>query len=445
MYQPSTFGIGSGTEYGFTDAMGLFGYGIPNRNVNVIQELMTNNDMAYGVPYGLQKPNGFGSQSQSLYSYPPLQPGVSPTTPSISPSNSSNSGWLNIIVGPDNMLYMFPYTGGIQYIGKWNPFNNQYSELKTNINSYATNGSVLYQDGFIYSMPYNNATSVLKTDVRTGVSVVIATYPNSNGCNGAVIDPYGYIWSGMQNVNSSTVGPTWFDPRTGKFGTLSAIGSNKYGNPILAPNGKIYFVTLSGSSNTGDIVVVDTRNKTQYVISNTSLTNLITILGGSFTFSNGVVAPNGKIYLIPYGNAGYVVELDPSNDKLSAVGSYFNSGVNGRWGNGCLCPDGMIYAPPTTTNSVNGNGAILRIDWTKVTKVSSNGANGNGTSLIGTGIGGGKFGSFANNWWFDSILHQTGMYFAPNTTYSGGQVMLKMNFAGLSPNIQATLSREVNH
>jgi hypothetical protein len=62
-----------------------------------------------------------------------------------------------------------------------------------------------------------------------------------------------------------------------------------------------------------------------------------------------VLAPNGKIYGIPFGSSE-ILEIDPINQTTSLFGSFGTSG--GKWGSGVLAPNGKIYGIPRNSKQV---------------------------------------------------------------------------------------------
>ena len=73
---------------------------------------------------------------------------------------------------------------------------------------------------------------------------------------------------------------------------------------------------------------------------------------GSFTglakWYGGVLAPNGKIYGIPY-NSTTILEIDPVTKTTSTFSSF--AGTN-NWRGGVLAPNGKIYGIPYNSTTV---------------------------------------------------------------------------------------------
>ena len=119
-------------------------------------------------------------------------------------------------------------------------------------------------------------------------------------------------------------------------GSGSLSGSDKWVGGVLAPNGKIYGIPYNSTS----VLVIDPATNT---------TSTFGSLGsGIFKWFGGVLAPNGKIYGIPYRSTSVLV-IDPATNTTSTFGSL--SG-NDKWGGGVLAPNGKIYGIPVNSTSV---------------------------------------------------------------------------------------------
>ena len=82
-------------------------------------------------------------------------------------------------------------------------------------------------------------------------------------------------------------------PDVSTFGSLA--GTNKWYGGVLAPNGKIYGIPFDAST----ILEIDPETQT---------TSTFGSLAGSAKWVGGVLAPNGKIYGIPFG-ASTILEI----------------------------------------------------------------------------------------------------------------------------------------
>ena len=84
-------------------------------------------------------------------------------------------------------------------------------------------------------------------------------------------------------------------------------------------------------------------------------------LTGTLKWRGGVLAPNGKIYGIPY-SATTILEIDPVTKTTSEFGSL--TGAN-KWQGGVLAPNGKIYgiSYDSTTVLEIDTGCIGNFPW----------------------------------------------------------------------------------
>ena len=80
------------------------------------------------------------------------------------------------------------------------------------------------------------------------------------------------------------------------FGNFSGSGSEKWVGGVLAPNGKIYCMPYSSTS----VLIIDP-------VTNTADTTTISGLTGNNKWFGSVLAPNGKIYYIPFISTSVLV------------------------------------------------------------------------------------------------------------------------------------------
>ena len=79
---------------------------------------------------------------------------------------------------------------------------------------------------------------------------------------------------------------------------------------------------------------------------NTSITGLT----GTYKWIGACLAPNGKIYCVPYSSASVLI-IDPSTDTAETTSI---TGLTGayKWVGACLAPNGKIYCVPYSSTSV---------------------------------------------------------------------------------------------
>ena len=118
-----------------------------------------------------------------------------------------------------------------------------------------------------------------------------------------------------------------------QFGSLS--DTNKWYGGVLAPNGKIYGIPY----NSPTVLEIDPETQT---------TQTFGSLSGSAKWVGGVLAPNGKIYGIPF-NSPTVLEIDPETQATQTFGSLLGTV---KWFGGVLAPNGKIYGIPRNSTTV---------------------------------------------------------------------------------------------
>lgn len=121
----------------------------------------------------------------------------------------------------------------------------------------------------------------------------------------------------------------------GRVGTIPA--EQSWIGGCLAPNGKIYCLPYSNNTK---ILVIDTNNDTIYTFGDVGK-SVQELPGGSWR--GMALAPNGKIYCSPHSGTTVLV-IDPSNDSTYEFGSL--PAAERKW-RGCILADnGKIYSPP---------------------------------------------------------------------------------------------------
>ncbi len=82
-------------------------------------------------------------------------------------------------------------------------------------------------------------------------------------------------------------------------------GGNKWGGGVLAPNGKLYGIPFDSTS----VLIIDPETNTADVAT-------ITGLAGTDKWEGGVLAPNGKIYFMPRESTSVLIIDPPSATRL---------------------------------------------------------------------------------------------------------------------------------
>ena len=110
-------------------------------------------------------------------------------------------------------------------------------------------------------------------------------------------------------------------------------GTPYYGmGGVLAPNGKIYSIPY----NSPQILEFNPTTGSDQLVGPT--------YNEGSVWRGGVLAPNGKIYFTPY-NANQILELDTTTNTTQLVGSSYSGTY--KWAGGTVAPNGKIYFTPT--------------------------------------------------------------------------------------------------
>jgi len=139
--------------------------------------------------------------------------------------------------------------------------------------------------------------------------------------------------------NLFTQFPTATATRSNMGATLT--GTIKWAGGVLAPNGKIYGIPF----NSTDILIIDP------VAGTATRSNMGATLTGTNKWAGGVLAPNGKIYGIPNYSSNILI-IDP----VAGTATRSNMGASlpdtNTWAGGVLAPNGKIYGMPIETTNI---------------------------------------------------------------------------------------------
>ena len=243
-------------------------------------------------------------------------------------------------LGSDGKIYAPPHNT-LDYL-KINPSNRTVTEIYLDVGHLGNRwwGGVKGLDDQIYGIPHNNNFGVwLNTSTQKTFSVRLPFPEQTGKWTGGVLAPNGKIYgipnnaSGILEIDPSLISSGNPASAYKTFGNFDSFGIEKWQGGVLAPDGKIYCIPFRA----GTILEIDPINQT---------TSTWGAVNGNF--SGGVLAPNGKIYAIPY-NALTLLEIDPVNKqtrKFGAFNEYF------KWRGGVLGVDGVIYGIPFRSKTV---------------------------------------------------------------------------------------------
>ncbi len=189
-------------------------------------------------------------------------------------------------------------------------------------------------EAITYTLTVNNVTDLTGNLVSSPNSIDF-TGPDP----GAIMQPenWGLVQDYLDDqVSLGVSGPPTVDSNA----ILTSSNIGKWYGGVLAPNGKIYGIPWNSTS----VLIIDPI---------TNIANETTITGLPATtekWLGGVLAPNDKIYCIPWQSDSVLI-IDPETN------TYDNTTISGltgskKWHSGVLAPNGKIYAIPCDATSV---------------------------------------------------------------------------------------------
>jgi streptogramin lyase len=203
-------------------------------------------------------------------------------------------------------------------------------------------------DGKIYAIPFDS-NYVLKIDPNKETISLESYIPDFPGYSGPSFSSSIALKDGrICGIPYYSDKVIFYDPQTQQYTESNQINGQWVGGS-LAPNGKIYCPGIR----TRRTLVIDP-------VAGTASTSVFSPIGTAddplanpSNWAGGVLAPNGKIYGVPFG-ATNVLEIDPVAGIQTTFGSL--SSDNYKWYGGVLAPNGKIYCTPSASTS------ILKID-----------------------------------------------------------------------------------
>jgi len=281
---------------------------------------------------------------------------------------------ISLQVGPNGKLYMFPYdnsgtTGGITSRGF--VIDPDSERIITTFFHNVPSGSVramLAPNGKFYMTGSITRLVVLDPSTNT-VNQTINTSPHTFS-GGISIAKNGKFYTLSQN--SGFTGVIFFDPVTETTGSFSSVvdANASYGGYQLAPNGKIYGIPYF----TTIMTVIDPEagsSATYGFVGGVSYSSLPRFC---MVFEGSVLAPNGKIYCIPHNvpstsgpiTAGPIGIINPDDNTTTTIASWIGSGTGGvNCQTAFLAPNGKIYTAPNQDSFV----VIIDPDTNTTTKI----------------------------------------------------------------------------
>ena len=203
---------------------------------------------------------------------------------------------------------------------------------------------------------YPNNQFSNRTNIESNINRYYNVYddlPAWNKSDYSTTDSNAFVSYISRNLNKPQV------QVTNTFGNL--IGSSKWAGGVLAPNGKIYGIPFNSTT----VLEIDPITQTTAAFGN---------LIGSVKWGAGVLAPNGKIYGIPL-SATSILEIDPITQTTATIG---NLEANTKWYGAVLGQNGKIYGIPYNSATI--------LEFDPVTQIASTFGNLSGSSKYIGGV-----------------------------------------------------------
>jgi hypothetical protein len=193
------------------------------------------------------------------------------------------------------------------------------------------------------TQPVSGAGRYVQVNITTGataiaVAAAIASAFSTDAAYKSVgVDGAGsvtFVSASPADNTTATAGTSGFTVTIVTNGSGILSGTNLYAGGVLAPNGKVYSIPYNATS----ILVTDPDTGATFTFGSPG--------AGSSKYITGRLARDGKIYCAP-ATAANVLVIDPNNNTLSTIGSGLGSY------RGCaLAPNGKIYAVSITTGNI---------------------------------------------------------------------------------------------
>ena len=243
-----------------------------------------------------------------------------------------------IAEGPDGNIYFIPSTGSTRNLVVYNIYTKGGYVLSGFIPSGSfrfLNGAIPASNGKIYLSPFNHdRIGAINTNTHP------PTYENIGdttvtGYRGAVRvgDKIFFIPNNATSIAVLDVADNESISFHGDF-----LGSSKWADGILAPNGKIYCIPHAANN---ILVITPDSPEDSYIIDD-----------GPSIFSsdkgNLTIGPDGMIYFVNVQSTSFIYMIDPENDTYTR----FEYGSNVNYGGCVTAPNGKIYLIPHRANNV---------------------------------------------------------------------------------------------
>jgi hypothetical protein len=185
-------------------------------------------------------------------------------------------------------------------------------------------------------------------EVRVAATTARGTGPWSSSATATPYGPYP-TWPALPTgADIGRALSSWTPTGSATAGTAGSglTGPNKWFGSVVAPNGKIYGIPFWATS----ILVIDPAANGGAGGVTTSAMG-VSLGDAGAKWAGGVLAPNGKIYAIPR-TAPDILVIDPVAGTAQRTAMGANLTGTDKWTGGVLAPNGKIYAIPENANDI---------------------------------------------------------------------------------------------
>jgi hypothetical protein len=208
------------------------------------------------------------------------------------------------------------------------------------IGAYA--GGVLMQDGRVFLVPYYNTTACIYDPIKDTTITPGGTHPGNAAYGGGVLLADGRVFmSPYYGTNRAAI----YNPQTNTTSFTDVLfsvplPSYQTCGSVLLKDGRVFGVPIFIADNQQTYIYNPVDNTFVYTQAR---------FPGKFAFSGGVLLPDGKVFLIPWGalqtNPAPAYVYDPDTDSTAPVPGWPTSSPQGFYG-GVVMADGRVYCIP---------------------------------------------------------------------------------------------------
>ncbi|WP_108972955.1 hypothetical protein [Leptospira ryugenii] len=257
------------------------------------------------------------------------------------------------LISSSDEIFFIPYRG-TNFI-KVNPRTNAVSTLAPYSGVIFYIGGAMTQADIIYLAPHLTNIFYAYNIKNNTVSSIGTQSIAGSAFSGGITSRNGIVY-----FNPSGELKVWYyNTTTNTFGSINTALSGSYAASVLAPNGKIYMIPFDAT----EVIKIDPDSQSIQTIGPTIV--------GTAKYISGVLTPDGKIYMIPYEN-DTLRYIDTNTDSIVSFGPTLSPTSPGKFNGAVLAPNGKIYLIPY------GNLTFASIDTRNGNAYATFGTNPNG-------------------------------------------------------------------